>query len=227
MRKFRFPKDPLDLGRPMYDKGGITISPGITVLVGCNGSGKTTLLRTLQDDLRAKNVPVMFFDTLNTARDIVSGAMFKNDIELAASAMVSSEGERMCIGIGSFASDAKHFISTGRKRLSALEAAFMDDEPEAVTSKERWILVDSADSGLSIDVLLDVKNFFGMMVEYGQRIGVDLYVVVSTNQYEFAADSKCIDVQAMKPVSIKTYSKYRSVIMKSRAKKDTRDGIAN
>ena len=43
MRKFKIDRDYNGLGCNIYQKGTVTINPGVTVLVGCNGIGKTTL----------------------------------------------------------------------------------------------------------------------------------------------------------------------------------------
>jgi len=51
----------------------------------------------------------------------------------------------------------------------------------------------------------------------------ELYIVLSTNQYEMVVGNRCLDVQTLKPVVIKTYDRYRSVIRKSRERKEARN----
>ena len=207
MKKFEIETKPFDDGRKLYDKKEVSFEPGITVLIGCNGSGKTTLLWTMREQLKRENVPTHFIDTLTTAHDCVGNALFRDDISLAASAFCASEGERMLLGIG----DAKklgRFIETGG--------------PGHAPSKERWILIDSADSGLSIDALEDVRNFLHRMVSDSKKNNVDLYIIISTNQYELAANERCLNVQTLRPKKITSYASYKKAIMQSRRRTDAR-----
>ena len=221
-RNFRFDRCPYEENEKIFEKGSVTFEPGVTVLVGCNGSGKTTLLNTLREKLKKDHIPALYLDTLNEAKDSFGKAIWNDNIALAASSLCSSEGERMMLSIGQFAGTIREFVRTGQEQKDRLASLFSGETEKEITSKERWILIDSADSGLSIDALCEVRDFLNLIVEDAAEMGVEIYVVVSTNQYEFVVDNKCIDVQTLKPVSIKTYNKYRSVIMRSRERKNKR-----
>lgn len=52
----------------------------------------------------------------------------------------------------------------------------------------------------------------------------DVYIVVSANAYEMARGENCFDVVNGRYISIKSYEKYRSVVLKSRDKKNKRYG---
>ena len=51
-----------------------------------------------------------------------------------------------------------------------------------------------------------------------------MYIVVSANAYEMARGENCFDVVNGRYVPIKSYEKYRSVVLKSRDKKNKRYG---
>lgn len=221
-RTFRFDKCPFDDGVKIYSKGSVTFEPGVTVLVGCNGAGKTTLLHILEDRLRQKKIPCMFLDSLSTATNLFGNAIYTNNFRLASCSSSSSEGEKMMLGIGQFASGVRSFIMTGRKKRSRFEEAFGSTEEE-ITTKERWILIDSADSGLSIDSLAEVNDFLHLVREDAEENGYEAYIVVSTNQYELTVGNRCMNSQTLKPVSVKSYAGYRNLILKSRKLKDDRD----
>lgn len=54
---------------------------------------------------------------------------------------------------------------------------------------------DAADSGLSIDGIKEIKNkLFSIIEEDCKTKGVELYIVVSINAYEFANGEQCFDV---------------------------------
>ena len=219
-RNFRFDRYPYDDVK-IYEKGSVTFEPGITVLVGCNGSGKSTLLRIVESKLRAGNIPVMFLNTLSAAGDQCGRALLDGNIQLAAAGLSSSEGEKMMLCIGQFAAKVRNFIRTGKGERSRFADVFGHENPETA-SNERWILIDSADSGLSIDSLAEVNDFLHLMAEDTEKGSCELYVVISTNQYELAAGNRCINVQTLRPVSVKSYGRYRQIILKSRERKDAR-----
>lgn len=222
-RHFRFDPCPFDETERIYDRGGVTLSTGITVLVGCNGAGKTTLLRILKSKLKRKDVPVLCIDTLQEARDSVGRAIMRNNLNMAAMGFTASEGERMHLSIGQFAAGIRSFLETGKPNKDRNPfASLFEGNEKPIVSKERWILIDSADSGMSIDNLDDINGLLDLVVEDAQAINIDLYIVISTNQYELAKNRKCLNVQTLRPVSIKTYNRYRSVIIASRKRKEER-----
>ena len=222
-RHFRFDPCPFDETMQIYDKGGITLSTGITVLVGCNGAGKTTLLQIIKSTLNKKDIPVLYLNTLREARDSIGNAIMRNNLGMAAMGFTASEGEKMHLSVGQFAAGIRPFLMTGKpdKGRNPFASLFEENE-KPIVSKERWILIDSADSGMSIDNLDDINGLLDLIVEDAQNMDIDLYIIISTNQYELAKNRKCLNVQTLRPVSIKTYNKYRSVIMASRKRKDAR-----
>ena len=197
-------RNPLGLERNMYKKGSFELEPGVTILVGCNGAGKTTLLREIKDFCNENDIDCIHYDNHTQGRDTTSAALYRGNIELAATSMISSEGENIIINLGQVAGR----IGTMMRRLP-------EDVPVV-------ILLDAVGSGFSIDNIMDIKtNLFKMLFEYNKSR--DLYIVVSTNEFEFAYGERCLDVQNMKYKTFKTYDSYKKFILKSREIKNKRD----
>ena len=93
---------------------------------------------------------------------------------------------------------------------------------ESNRSKERWILFDAVDSGLSVDNIVDLKEgLFRTILENEKE--KDVYIIVSANEYEMANNESCFDVYHGEYVTFKDYDAYRDFILKSREWKESRD----
>ena len=201
MREFKIPKKPYDEYQ-VYKKNKIEIKEGVTVLVGCNGAGKSTLLKFIKDQLKESDIPVTSFNNYSQGgTSSIDKCMFHGDTTTAASMMMASEGERIYMNIGLMASRLKKFF---------------DKE-----SKEYWILLDAIGSGMSIDAIIEIRNFFLQIVDELKKKDKNLYIVISTNEYEFCVGTtRIFDVQEGKYVNILDYEGYRKFILKTRKQKD-------
>lgn len=129
-------------------------------------------------------------------------AAFRGNFEFVATAMCSSEGENITMNLGNFAAKIGKYC-------------------RETEQNELWVLLDAVDSGLSVDAIVDLKEYlFKTILE--SNSDKEVHIVVSANEYEMARGEKCFDVVQGKYVSIKSYEKYRSVVMRSRAEKDKR-----
>ena len=200
MRTFKIPRDPFG-DEKIYAKKKVTFEPGVTVLVGCNGSGKTTLMRLVERQLKDTNTPCLYYDNLTEGgANARSKAAFYEDFNFVGSSMCSSEGENIIMNMERTAS--------AMGRMSKLYA----DE------KELWFFFDAIDSGLSIDNILDIKEYlFKTVIEH--NADKDVYIIVSANEYEMASGEKCFDVQRCQYVNIKTYNAYKKLVLKSKERK--------
>ena len=224
-RKFKTWRDPYDSGFSMCRRKEIEIEPGVTVLVGCNGAGKSTLIHNIKAELKEKKVPTFFYDNEKEGgSNSVSESFFYNDITFAATAMCSSEGENIQLNLGKIATKLRKFIETGENdRLSdRLAKAFRDKEEEKIISNERWILLDAMDSGYSIDNVIDMKDFFKLVIDDAKAHEKEVYIVISSNEYELVHKSNCFDVMEGKYISFASYDEYKKFILKTREKKDKR-----
>lgn len=203
-RKFKIDNDAYGEGIKMYNKATIELVPGITVLIGCNGAGKSTLLKQLYGIVQKENIPCVMFDNLKDGgSNARSKAGFYGDITFLATSMCSSEGENIALNMGNFA-----------KMIGSMFRNNPNDN-------EYWIFADAVDSGFSIDNVVELKDkLFKLILDIHKD--KEVYIVITANAYEMARGEQCFDVINGKYVSIKSYEKYRSVILKSRDKKDAR-----
>lgn len=204
MREFTIDRDYHGVGCKIYKKSKIIIKPGLTVLVGCNGSGKTTMIQQLKDKLHQAKVDYLSFDNLRDGGShLVSKALFFNDMSLAAGALMSSEGEQIALSVGEWAKEIGQYI---RRHTE---------------NKELWLFFDAVDSGLSVDNVLEVKDFFNLVFDdnRGKR---DVYIVISANEYELAREAECFAVHEGEYITFRNYEEYRNYIIKSRKAKDSR-----
>jgi len=210
MRKFTLEKDYYGEGKNIFSKKSAAIEPGLTVLVGCNGSGKTTFLLAVKEHLKREEIPYLFYDNLRDGGDTArQKAGFFGDISFLATAICASEGENISMNIGRFAYQIGVEIDkyiNGRKR-----------------PQEIWILIDAADSGLSIDNVREMKQYlFSFIMEDCKKVGIKPYFLVSANEYELVRGEQCYDVARCEYVEFKAYDEYANFIMESRKRKERR-----
>lgn len=201
-REFKIDRDIYGEGIKMYKKATIEINPGITVLVGCNGAGKTTLLKQLYRKVQKENIPCVMFDNLKDGGDKARNkAGFYGDVTFLATSLCSSEGENIGLNMQNF---------------SKMIGSMFRNNPK---DKEYWIFADAVDSGFSIDNIVDLKEgLFELILDYHKD--KEIYIIVTANAYEMARNEQCFDVIYGRYVPIKSYEKYRSVILKSKEEKN-------
>ena len=141
------------------------IKKPITILLGPNGTGKSMSLRSIQNELVKSNTRYVVYST--SKDDIVQkGAPAFGDWDVSKLAMAfSSEGERMT---SSFLDWSSHEM---------LKAIFEDQKSPL------WVLVDEADSGLSIDRLLLTLSQFITVVTGEYDRGRDIHALLTCNSW--------------------------------------------
>lgn len=205
MRTITVPTCPYDQDQRIYLRKDVTFMPGrLTSLVGCNGSGKSTLMMMIQDQLKEDPdiLCLKYNDRTEGGSNLMSMFHFHRQMDRLAETFMSSEGERIFIGVGNF--------------ISGLRAQIAKKKP-----KEIWIFLDAVGSGLSIDNIQEIREIVPVIVE--DNPGIDVYFVVSTNEYEFTCGVDCIDVTTFKHIMFKSYEAYRGYILDTRKKKDKRE----
>ena len=215
-RIFELDKNPYGEKIPIYKKRKIEINPGVTVLVGCNGSGKTTLLKQIEYKCKKANIPVLMFDNLHDGGfHARSKKVFEEDFNFVATSMNSSEGENIVMNMGEQAAKIGNFVRTGKNKNYRSFFDFEREENRTEIPKERWILLDAIDSGLSIDNIIDLKEqLFKTILEY--NFDNEIYIVVSANSYEMCVGEQCLDVRSGRYKTFKSYNSYKNFILKSR-----------
>lgn len=204
-RKFKLVADPCDAGYKLYKKRVIEIKEGVTVLVGCNGFGKSTLLRWIGKELDKEDIEYVRYDNEHDGgSNSRSRAAFRGNLEFLATSLCSSEGENIVMNVGELATRMGRY------------AAIMRDKQD-----EYWFLLDAIDSGLSIDNIVDVKNYlFKTVLEHNPDKSV--YILVTANSYELCRGEQCFDVHNGVYREFEDYEDYRYFITCSRMTKEKR-----
>lgn len=212
-------RDPYDNGWNTTRRKEIEFTPGITILVGCNGIGKTTLLRNIKEQLKKEKIPCYYYNNLKDGGDgSISNRAYHGDFTMVASMLMSSEGENITNNIGIMFSKLRNFKIKGYNgKINPF-----DDEQQEVVTKERWILLDAIDSGYSIDNVIELKESLTFVLEDAHKNGYELYIVISANEYELAANMTCLDVAEGRYVTFSDYNDFRNFILHSREKKNKR-----
>lgn len=203
MREFKIATNPYDDKKSLYARTTVKIEPGLTVLCGCNGSGKSTLLRLLKDKLSEdKSIKLLSFDNYRDGgAQWIEKQFWRGNYNAGVSAFSSSEGERISTSVSYFVSELGSMIRKERP-------------------KEIWVLLDAIGSGLSIDGIDEIKDFINFV--RGEEPEIMFYFVVSTNEYEFAEGSDCIDVRTFRHLKFSNYDDYKKFILNSRETKNKR-----
>ena len=175
----------------------LSLQPGVTALVGPNGAGKTTLLTQLRDyaadTARRNRFKVLNYSNMTDGGDVAMQSYLScGDMTQLATAMVSSEGERIIVNLSRFIP----------KIRPAIEVAEQE-------GKILIILIDAIDSGMSIDKLRDVAELLDMIAKDIE--GKNVYLVISTNNYELAK-GRCLNPRTGKYVSFGSYAEYADFI---------------
>lgn len=224
----------------LYRGSKLTFKPGVTVLVGCNGSGKTTLLNLIYYHCRQSNIPYISFDnykngglnSLSSMRDLLGG---NRGFSAFMNSWTFSEGERISENIAVLLSKLRAFIQTGemdttQKRISKLMKKIVNDNGEhedvdgAIDTDKRVILLDGIDSGFSIDNVIDLQDVLKVVVDDAEKMGKEVYILMSANEYELACNSDCFDIWSGEYIKFQSYMEYKKFILKSRERKNKRHG---
>lgn len=225
-------RDPYNEGFNTIKPKEIDINPGITVLVGCNGSGKTTLIKNIESNISNQNIPYHTYNNLSDGGDTAFSSLlggvkeFANDnMELGLNIFLSSEGEAIKANIKRQSTLYNDFIDTGyyKNRRYTMHKIFSDKKTDdIIVDNRRVLLFDATDSGMSVDAVCELKLFLNSFIEYAKNKDIELYIIMSANEYELARNEQCFDVVEGKYLTFSDYEDYRNFILNSRAKKEKR-----
>lgn len=218
-------RDPYKSGFSPTKPKEIEIQPGLTVLVGCNGAGKTTLLHNIKDEMKRQNIPCYLHDNLKDGgSSSISEAIFFGNTALGATLWTSSEGEAIKINFGNLSLKFKEFLKSGffDTKSNRIARVFKEDTDEKEICNKRVLLFDAVDSGLSVDSIIEIKEVFHLLLEEAKTFDVEIYIIISANEYELARNADCFDVNDGKYIKFDNYESYRTFIIKSRKKKEKR-----
>lgn len=224
MLKIKTWRDPYDAGFSTTRPREIAIEEGLTVLVGCNGAGKTTLLRNIAEECRTQGIPTESYDNLRSGGGMAKQSAFGcGNWSLGAALYSSSEGEAVKLNFGNMVSRVRKFLETGFYDNMENRISRILDKGENPPGNKRVLLFDAIDSGLSVDSVAEIRSVFDLILDDAKRLGVEVYIVASANEYELARCAPCFDVSSGRYIPIKSYEEYRSFVLESRRRKDRRE----
>lgn len=221
-------RDPYDIGVTFTKAKNIELKEGLTVLVGCNGSGKTTLLKNIESQCKKEHINVYSYNNLHDGgHNALSGYLFHGEMNMLADIAFRSEGEAISNNLGYQAVKFRQFLVEGEEadlgtKIFMDEEDYNRDKEARMSSNKRVMLFDAIDSGLSIDQVREIKHLFNLMIDDAESIGLELYIIVSCNEFELARDEQCLVVTSGKYADIHTYAKFEKLILQTREIKDRR-----
>jgi hypothetical protein len=204
--EFPIERNYYDEHESIYEKDSVELKPGTTVLVGCNGSGKTTLLKQIEQQCKKNKIPCFKFDNLTDGKEIAkSKALLYGNLNFLSQSLCSSEGENISQNITQCARQIGQFVNKNASK------------------KKIFILFDAIDSGLSVDNILETKEYlFKTIIDDCKNNSIDAYIIVSANEYEMTRGEQCLTIPNLVYQEFKTYTSYRNFIIASRKKKNKR-----
>lgn len=211
-------KDPYQDDRAFTSKKYAGFKPGLTSLVGCNGAGKTTLINETAEYLKERGTPFLKFDNLgeeggeNNARELLSGGLGgyrpHEDLEKGMLlAFSSSEGEKIRAAVAQYA------------------GSLMKELEKSAGYGEFWFLADALDSGLSVDMIEDIKEYLFRPLMETVPEDTDLYIIISSNSYEMSEGTQCFSLEKMAYIPVRDYKAFKKAVLSSRKYKENRDRV--
>ena len=219
---------PYEKGDTLFLKGSVEIPEGLTVITGCNGSGKSTLLYDIEGKYKANHdwYIVSYREKEDGRGNSMSSYLYMGDYRAIASVFGASEGEAV---FRNYANKVYQEIATFR------DTKIINKNPEKNAllrykyvrmdkSKNLLVILDGIDSGVSLDMTIDIKNFLHTILEdlHTRIPEIPVYILVSSNSWEFCEGERCLDARSLKFREFSSYEEYRKYILDSRKKKDHR-----
>lgn len=198
-------RDPYDSETVFTGKLRRSFEPGLTILVGCNGYGKSTVIDAVKRQYsKEEGYKVFSWNGLTDKSYARQSALDSQRYDVLASLSLSSEGEEINTNIGLLAGQIGSFVKRNGDR-------------------DIIVLLDGLDSGLSVDNIVEVKEFFKeMLIPDIEDAGHKCYVIIPANEYELACGERCIDARTGRAVKFADYDAYRDYILETRLTKDNR-----
>ena len=194
------------------------INPGITMLIGPNGSGKTTALSQIRSLFSTEDDLVKKWNTIeinNSIRNSYSSYLYDNVYEEKFAKerwTYSDQMERV----------AKTFENSEGQNMYDYLYYKINEIGQAVTKaiknnrKGIFLLFDGLDSGLSLDVINEIrKDVLEFIIETEKkRSDLEVYIICSANSYEFCNNYDCIDVTNQEHITFTDYEDYSNYFIK-------------
>ena len=168
--------------------------------------------------MKQRGTPFLKFDNLgeeggeNNARGLLSGWLggYKPHEDLEKGILLafsSSEGEKIRAAVAQYA------------------GSLMKELEKSAGYGEFWFLADALDSGLSVDMIEDIKEYLFRPLMEAVPEDTDLYIIISSNSYEMSEGTECFSLEKMAYIPVRNYDTFKKAVMSSRRYKDNRDRV--
>lgn len=189
----------------------IELNPGYTVFIGPNGAGKTTLAKTIRDCIENREYhknKYANFDAIIYSCDFNGD----NDVKyLRQNFLMSSMMNNFALVVNG----SEGQCLRGAINISAETIAKKMREAKS-KSLPLMVFFDAIDSGLSIDAIRYVRyDYFKSIQEICKKEGIELYIIVCANNYEFVESADCIYPRSMKHYQFDSYEAYKKFILRT------------
>ena len=192
--KLKLRSDPWD-DEKIFKNLNREIEDGLHVLVGCNGYGKSTFMQFIKEKYeRDENYKLLTWDGVINTRDGKGFELLRQNFEVLANMVMSSEGEEHNINLAIF------LQRVGR------EVANLD--------RDLILLLDAIDSGISADRIEETLDVLARIIADVRRKGHKCYIFVPSNTYEMARHTHCMDPCTGEDKLFKDYEDWRKYIFK-------------
>lgn len=154
----------------LYKNTDLKIEEGMTAIIGPNGSGKTYCISQLHK--KFKHSLLIDVYRIDSERNVSTLDMSTKQI---VRYIQSSEGQRVYNILEEYAYKIGRYITKCKKE-----------------NHDAIILIDGVDSGVSIDLILESKKFFDLILEDCKSSDIKCYIIVTANNFAMVEDMKCI-----------------------------------
>lgn len=176
----------LKLEGKCYKVKTIEINKGVTVLTGPNGSGKSYACRQIKDYLLENNKPYIDIDVYTEGKTIADSFVSQGDMKSVAKYFNASEGQRVFDTL----------VDVNVPKVGDFVRRLLKDK-----QKEGFIIMDGCDSGVSIDLLMSIREFISMVLEDCENARIDIHIILTANNYELIPHYDCIWIPTMEHYS--------------------------
>lgn len=170
------------IGECYGKSNNIIINKGITILMGNNGCGKSYACQQIRDYLRENNKEVYYTDVYTEGKNITRNYLEEGNTKAVAKYTFASEGQRVY----------DTFVDNHVTKLGSFVKKLIGNN-----KKEGFIIIDGVDSGVSIDMILNLKDLFKMIEKDCIDNNIDIYIILTSNSFELCKYYDCIWIPTM------------------------------
>lgn len=155
-------------GLKLYKPQSVTLHTGLTILSGCNGAGKSSLLNEIHDYVVENKIDHVYLDC--------NESFHVSDIQ-----MMEKTADIMT-----------HLQKAWRSEYENYSDLFNDwirtvRPPDSMKGKSFFVIIDGLDSGSDTHFQKMHAKLFKLMCEDATKRGIDIYLVVSCNNFYYLA----------------------------------------